>query len=183
MEINMDTTSEENGQRFKNDFSLPELIFFRGTLYGALFIGMREIFRKNRIAGLLYLLFVIVGFPLLMVKNFCTHCQYPYTFRTCMFFPPELVTELYSQSKEKLTFNEIAKAFGYFGAIALIPQPFLIRNPGMMAFFWLLFGPMLYVVTKRYCNRCRHTDCPFNKVCGTEEDEEEYHLEIELSRN
>lgn len=145
-------------------FSLKERIICRIGFYGFMAIGTYGMYKQSPLWAMIYVLVALLGFTAVILPSLCVHCPYPSKHNTCLFLPPALLNRFYPYKKPPMSLFKKIATFTVFAIFLIMPQPWLFNDLPMLGLFWLLCLPLLAVFPAYYCKRCRHIECPLNKV-------------------
>ncbi len=148
---------------FIEGFSLTERVLMRIGFYGFIIIGAYGIFLHSIPWGVAYSGYAVCG-SLAILYSLCAHCPYPHKLSTCLFLPTSVVKALFHYRPEPMSRLDKVVMTVSMAGLVVIPQYWLIKEPLVLAVFWLFCAPVFVVIPLSYCRRCRHTDCPFNMV-------------------
>ena len=145
-------------------FKSWEKLLMRLAFYGYLLIGFYAIYIESVAWGLGYLLFCGLGMIFLVLYGLCANCPYPYQFSDCLFLPYNVIKRLYKYRGGNMTRLDKIGFMVVFAGTILIPQFWLINHFKLLCLFWILALPICIAFPIYYCRRCRHFNCPLNKV-------------------
>ena len=91
----MFATKCNNPEGLMDGFSLLDKFVFRVSVYGFVTIGAYGIFLESTAWAIVYSAFAILGNFFVTGYCLCAHCPYPYKKSDCLFFPYQLITNLY----------------------------------------------------------------------------------------
>lgn len=152
--------------RLTDRFSLKERLLIRVGWYGFMIAGIWGIFVQAPVWAVIYFLYSLVAFALVILPGLCAHCPYPSEYSTCLFLPPALVNRFYPYKGPQMHPAAKILVLITMAGIIVMPQFWLIANFPLFLLFWLLALPTIATFPMYYCKRCRHFDCPMNKVHG-----------------
>ena len=145
---------------FLNEFSMFQKIAMRTCLYGFFALGILGVFLESRVFGVVYLIFMAL-MGSVVLHCFCSHCPYPYKFKTCLGMPYQAVT-LFRFKDCKLSTLEKTLFISVLTVALLFPQYFLFQRMPLFAAYWIFCLPTCIVFPAYFCKRCRFVNCPFN---------------------
>ncbi|MCF8104414.1 MAG: hypothetical protein K9K64_02930 [Desulfohalobiaceae bacterium] len=149
-------------QRFVDGFPNWQKLSMRGLFIAVLAVGAVAVFRHSHVWGWIYLAVATLGQLVLIVPNLCAHCPYPYHYNDCLLAPAGLMRSIFSYRGPTISRRgRLTLAAGAAGLV-LIPQYWLLQEPVLLIFFWVLLLPFLAFFRLYLCRRCRHTGCPAN---------------------
>jgi hypothetical protein len=132
--------------------------------YGLTLVGAWGIYSQSITWGLIYTGVAMAGLVGGVLYGLCSHCPYPYDHSDCLFMPYPVIKRLYRFRPEPLTpWDKIGFIAGTL-VVVLMPQYWLVKEPLLLALFWILCLPTLATFPLYYCKKCRHILCPFNCV-------------------
>lgn len=147
-------------------FSMAERTLMQLGLYGLLAIGFHGIHRIDPAWAWGYLAYAVVGFFGGVLSIICSRCPYPYGLKTCLFLPVRVVPALYAQRRTPIETWQKVVVTVFFLSLPVLPLPWLIVHPPLLAGFLALVVPVFGTVLLYYCKRCRNRRCPFNRAQG-----------------
>jgi len=142
-------------------FSISEKIFLRIAFYGVIVIGAYGIYSENRMWGLLYMGFLLLGMVLLLF-GLCSHCPYPHKYSECLIIPPKVMKKISKYHSGPMSIGDKTGFIIVLGGLILIPQFWLVKNYMLLFIFWIFCIPAFAVFPFHFCKRCQHAGCPFN---------------------
>lgn len=158
------TQSPTSCPRLTDSFSMAEKALMCGLFYGFPCVGVYAISLIDPAWAWGYLVFTIVGFSGVVMGSICARCPYPYTRNTCLFFPKKLVPAVYKSRRSPMRLWEKVLLVIFFTSLLLIPLPWLIGQPVLLAVFYGMGIPANAILLTYYCKRCRNTSCLFNRA-------------------
>jgi hypothetical protein len=148
------------GVCYLEGFSGAQKVLMRICLYGFFSVGMLGVFLESMLFGVLYL--ICMGLMAWVVlRCFCSHCPYPYTSKTCLAMPYQIVT-LWPFRDRKLSRIEKTLFIGMLTVVVLFPQYFLWQRLPLFVVYWMFCLPTCVVFPAYFCRHCRFVNCPFN---------------------
>ena len=148
----------------KDGFSLVDKILMRLGFYGFLLVAIAAIFRASPMWAIIYLAFSGAAALLVVYNLLCVYCPYPYEYATCLFFPHFIVSKVAKRRPGSMgRIDTIGVSVATIVLLAY-PQYWLYRDVRFAVAFWALALPTLVAIPIRYCRRCRHRACTFNRV-------------------
>ncbi|MBN2030509.1 hypothetical protein JW824_09715 [bacterium] len=160
----MDKQNLKNDTHLVDGFSLIEKILMRMGFYGFIFIGAYGIYSATLLWGLLYTGFVLFGLGFVFLYCLCAHCPYPYEYSDCLFLPAGLIKKLYKSRSEQMHILDKVGFLMVMGGLVIIPQYWLLKRDMLLILFWIFCLPTLARLLFYLCKRCRHFNCPLNRV-------------------
>jgi hypothetical protein len=145
-------------------FSLKERMIMQVGWYGFMTIGTFGIYRQSPVWAVIYVIYSLLAFAQVILPGLCAHCPYPSMHATCLFLPPSLLSRFYPYKGPRMRTMEKISVGTAMAGLVLMPNIWLVRDPPLLALFWLFGLPILAVFPVHYCRRCRHSGCPMNKV-------------------
>lgn len=141
--------------------------YFHGVIslllvIAALIIGAVGVFKGSLVAGIIYLLIVLLSFPAI-IYSFCSKC--PCRFDSCGHVIPGRLTRLFpSRDQGEYTKIDIMGTAIPFVLCVIIPQWWLItENLKLLAAFWILFIIGIIQIISCVCPECENRNCPMNQ--------------------
>jgi len=154
--------------RLVDKFPVTHKIVMRFLLIAFIAVGAYAVFLHNSAWGWIYVAVVVLGQAFLVLPNLCGHCPYPHEHNDCLLIPAGLVRKLIPYAGPEIGKGGVmAMAVGGAGSV-LIPQFWLFREPMLLFLFWAALLAFLAYFMLYLCKRCRHTNCPANRVPETE---------------
>ena len=148
----------------KDGFSLREKIFMRLGFFGFIFVAAAAVYRGTLPGAVLYLALGGIIALLVVYRFLCVLCPYPYEYATCLFFPHFIVSKVAKRRPGSMgRIDTIGVSVATIVLLAY-PQYWLYRDVRFAVAFWALALPTLVAIPIRYCRRCRHRACTFNRV-------------------
>ncbi|KIX12848.1 hypothetical protein [Dethiosulfatarculus sandiegensis] len=152
------------GKCLLQGFSLADKTVARVAYYGLFMVALYELFQRSLPAAIAYLLFGAIGLGFLVLRILCAHCPYPAHKADCLIAPPKLIQKLAPYKGPHITASQKAGLILSLALLFALPHIWIWQSlfPGILFSFLSLI--ILLGAPIRYCQRCLHTACPFNRA-------------------
>ncbi len=145
-------------------FSFKDKIIMQTGWNGFMIIGTYGIYKQNPLWALAYVAYIIIGYALIVMPWVCAHCPYPYKLSSCLFMPPGFLRKIYNyRESQPSAAGKLAAGAIMIGTV-IIPNFWLFKDTSLLIVFWLFGLPTLLAFPLHYCKKCRHLECPANRV-------------------